>query len=71
MTDAQKNRYRMGIVKIIDGFFLIDSVMKELLDPKLKEHLLKLGNAIDALIDYDGELYVEILDSMATPKENA
>lgn len=58
MTREQKDRYRMGIVNIIDGFFGIDSVMRELLDPNLKKALRMLGNAIDELIEFDEELKV-------------
>lgn len=60
MTREQKDVYRRSIVMIIDGFFGIDRVMRELKNSELKHTLLKLGTALDELIDFDEELKVAV-----------
>lgn len=60
MNGEQKERFRIAIINIIDGFFELDSVMKELLDPKLKRSLLMLGNTIDDLLEFDEELVAAV-----------
>ena len=60
MTREQKDVYRRSIVMLIDGFFGIDRVMRELKNTELKHTLLKLGTALDELIDFDEELKVAV-----------
>ena len=60
MTREQKDVYRRSIVMIIDGFFGIDKVMRELKNAELKHTLFKLGTALDELIDFDEELKVVV-----------
>ena len=58
MTREQKDVYRRSIVMLIDGFFGIDKVMRELKHTEMKHTMLKLGTALDELIEFDEELKV-------------